>query len=223
MTDTPVTPAATPSPAAAPAPDTNAIVERAASAAAEAAMKMVDSKASEIATKKLQEIGRAMANEPKPDPTKQFLEGFVSDPAKAFHAVKEITKRELREENQAAENIRATQRNVIGPIINEYPELNNPTRLKFVEKLADDYKQAGMSYDAALEKAGKETVKELGLKSVSEAQRSGSYGYAGLPGGGGFNPGAPRHDEQKSQSSFLQSMRERAAAVRLKRPLTVAK
>lgn len=209
--------AGTPPPAQ-PQVDTNAIANAAATAAAESASKLIEKKATEIAEAKLKEIGKAFNNEPPVDPAKQFLEGFVANPGKAFAAVKELTKKEIKEEQESAQRYANTQRAVLNPILQEYPELSSDNKLKFVERLTNDFQRdENLSYADALKKGAEAAVKELGLKSVSERQKAGDYRAVGLPGGGGMGAGAPRFDEEKSTNSFLTGMRNRMKSTRSKR------
>lgn len=194
--------------------DAKAIAQEAARAATEAATVMAEKKATEIAAARIKEIGRALTGEQPVSPQRQVLENLVDDPLKTFMTVKEVTKREIREELRAERDRTDTQRSVVMPILQEYPELNKPNRLALVERLTDENVANGMSYPDALKKGCEDTVKEFNLKSVTEAQRDGTYRQVGLPGGGGVNPGAPQHDEQKSQSSFLDSMRNRMVSFR---------
>lgn len=218
MTDAPVvTPPAegqTQAAPAAPQVDIQAI----ANAAAEAAGRVADERATKIANEKLQHIARAITGEPQKSTRDQYLEALVDDPGRVLSAQRDLIKREIRAEDAHVETVKRTQLAVVQPFINEYPELQAPIKLKTIEKLADEYENpaAGVSYAQALERACKETVKEYGLKSVSEAHRSGSYSY-GLPGGGGVSPGAPKFDESKSSSDFVQAQRARMHSFRNKR------
>lgn len=213
---TPEAPAPQAAQPAAPQVDISALVAKAAEAATKAASEAAERKATEIAAKRIQDIGRAMVGEPQADPGKQFLETFVADPVRSLHSLKEITKRELKEEMAEKEKVAKTQVDSVGPFIKEYPELNSPKKLAMVEALANQQQALGLSYGEALKKACEETVKEFGLKSVSEAERDGSYAHVALPGGGGYRPGAPKQNEEKSQTDFLSGMRSKMSSFRKK-------
>lgn len=205
----------------APAPtvptiDVAKVAESAAEAATKVASEMIEKKASEIATAQLREFGRKLSGEEAPDPGKQFLESFVSNPAKVLHGIKELTKKEIAEENKAIERVQTTQRNVVTPFINEYPELNSPKKLALVQQLASQKEAAGMSMEQALQEGCEEAVKEFNLKSVSDAAREGNYAATGLPGGGAYRPGAPKFNEAKSNSDFLAGMKSRVTSFRKK-------
>ena len=200
----------------APQIDPQKVAEAAATAAAEAAGKMAEKKAAEIASAKLKEAARVLTGEPSKSQADTLLENFAKDPAKLLGAVKEATKREIRQEQAQIEAIRSTQLSVGNKYIREYPEINTPARIAMVEKLAEQAERNGESYEAALDKGFKDAIKEFGLKSVSEHQALGTH--VGLPGGGGMAPGAPKHDEQKSQSSFLEGMRTRMRSFRTRIP-----
>ncbi len=200
-----------------PAIDVNKIVADATKAATDAATKTAEQSASKIAAQKLEMIGRALTGEKPQDQSEMVLEKFVKDPLRALHTVKEQAKAEIREENAQQETLKETQRVVVMPFLNEYPELQSKTKLALVEKLAEDKQRTGMSYSDALKAACDETVKEFGLKSVSEAQRNGDARFAGLPGGGGYAPSAPKYDEAKSNDTFLSGMKARANSFRNKR------
>ena len=206
-------------PAAAPAPtiDPAAIAAKAVEAATEAATKIAEQKATEFANKRIGEAVRVLQGKPEEDPKRKFLETLVDDPTRVLRTAVDVAKKEMHEELSAQEAVKATQRNVILPVIDEYPELKSEAKLDFVEARAIKYQRSGMDYAAALKKGTEDAVKEFNLKSVSEAQREGSYRYPGLPGGGGLSPGAPRFDDAKSQQSFLDGMKAKQAAQRSKR------
>lgn len=201
----------------APIVDVEAITKKATEAAQKAALEIADKRATEIAADRLKEIGRAMTGEAAPDPKKRALVDFAEDPTRTLLAVKEIakreTKQELQEELRREKEIEKVQLEVGGKFIQEYPELNSPKKMALVERLADDYVSQGLSYKDALEKSMKEAVDEFKLKPVSEAERFNSYARTGLPGGGGYTPGAPKFDESKSQSDFITGLRNRHSSV----------
>jgi hypothetical protein len=208
-----------PEAAAAPQVNIQEIVTKAADAAAkaagEAATKVAEQKATEVAGRRMQEIGRELAGDKAVDPAKQFLESFVSAPDKLLHGLKEVTKREIREEYARADEVARTQRDVVGPVVKEYPGLNSPNKLALVERLAEQHQANGLSYADALKKAADDTVKEFGLKSVTEEAQNGRV--VALPNGGAaFIGGAPKYDEGKSNSDFLAGMKGRMNAFRKK-------
>jgi len=208
-------------PEAAKAPEVNIqeIVAKAADAAAkaagDAATKVAEQKATEVAGRRMQEIGRELAGDKPVDPAKHLLEQFVSAPDRLLHGLKEVTKKEIREEQAREREIAKTQVDVVGPVVKEYPGLNSPKKLALVETLAERYVGEGMSYAEALKKGAEETVKEFGLKSVTEEAQNGRV--VTLPNGGAaYIGGAPKYDEGKSQSDFLAGMRSKMNASRKK-------
>ncbi len=216
---TEVQPTPPPQQPAPPVIDTARIAEEAARAATQAAEKIMDQKVAEVAAQTRRDIARSIDGEKPVAPQTQFLEHFATDPARAFHTLKEITKREMREEDAAKQGIVDTQRAVVSPFVNEYPELNSPKRLAAVEKFAEQYEKAGMSYGEALQKGCEDAVKEFGCKSVSDAQRENGY-RAGLPGGGGStSSGAQPYNENASNQSFLEGMQSRMKGFRTKAPI----
>lgn len=200
-----------------PAVDVAALAKAAADAATAAVTKTIEEKASKVATDKLEAIGRALTGQDKPDHGQQALESFVKDPLKSLHTVKEITKQELREEMQVEQNFRNIQASVAKPFLENYPEINTPTKLALVEALTIQAQKAGDSYDVALKKGFEGAIKEFKVESVSEAIKNGNYQQGGLPHGGGFVPGAPKYSEEKSNADFLTGMKQRAAAIRTRK------
>lgn len=217
MTET-VTPPVAPPPAQPPV-DVAAIAAKAAEGAIAEAGRVAQTEAARIAGNKLAEIGRSLLGQEKPNPSMQVLESFVNNPVGFAHTIKEVAKNEIRNEMQANQSHANTQRAVMAPILSEYPELNSPNKIALVEKLTEKYqREEGKSYSEALELGAKATVKEFGLTSVSDAQRTGAARFTGLPGGGGTLPaGTQRHNEAKSQADFLSGMKAAANGVRNKR------
>jgi hypothetical protein len=214
MTDATSTTPATTTTAAAPTIDVAAIAQQAAAAAAAEAGKIMEQKAKDVAAATRAEIARSISGEKEPSQQNQVLERFVQDPVKFAQTIKDVAKREMREEAAAERQLADVQRSVLQPLVSEYPELNSEVKLDLVEKRTERYERSGISYPEALKKAAEETVKEFGLKSVSEAQRESGYRAAGLPGGGGFSPGAPTFDPAKSEKDFFSGMKERMNAQR---------
>lgn len=211
------TPAATPPPAPA-GPDIEAITRQVTEAAVKAAEAASAKQADAIATKTRKDIAQALNGGEQVDPSKKFLEQFLTDPTRAFYNTKEMAKSELREENAAIANQQKVQRTVLTPFVEEYPALATGKKLAMVEKITEQHQNEGMSYADALKQACSDTVKDLGLKSVSEMQRDGEINAAGLPNGGGsFGGGSSKFDDKKSSLDFLQGMKEKAAAIRTRK------
>ena len=223
MTTTPVADASSATSATTPAAPTQPIIDiakitaDAVSQATAKAEKIADEKATKVAAQKLEMIGKALTGDKGADMNEVILKTFVADPLKAFHTVKEAAKKEALDQVRSDNQIADLQRAVASPFLSEYPELNSPNKLALVERLADQYEASGTSYADALKKGFEETVKEFGLKSVSEAHRTGAAYNTGLPGGGGFIPGAPQHDEAKSQSNFMTNMKNKMNSFRVKK------
>lgn len=196
--------------------DVAAITKQVTEEAVKAAESIADKRSSELAAKKLAEVGRALTGEQVKSQEEQIVEKFVTDPAKLLHGVKELAKKEMREEMAEVDTIRNIQREVGQKYVNEYPGINTPKRLEMVESLTNKYVNTGMGYQEALDKSFKDTVSEFKIESVSEAQKSGNYPI-GFPGGGGVNPGAPKFSNEKSQSDFLSGMKAKAASFRTKK------
>lgn len=213
------TPATTPASAAAPAApavDAAAIAREAASEATKAAAQLFKEQSANIAKATREEIARSISGE-KPKPKEQeLLETFAKDPAQVLHRLKEMTKDELRNEERQRNEIRETQRSIVAPFVEEYPQLTGK-KLSFVEKIAEQYEAQGVPYSEALKKGCEEAVKEFGLESVTEAQKKAGYRAVGLPGGGGMSMGAPAFDEKKSESDFLSGMKARHSAIRTRK------
>lgn len=219
MTDSPATetaaPAAETKPAATPAisaADHAAIVAKAETKAAEVAA----SRATEVAEQRLREASRVLSGEKPSDPGKDFLNTFVGDPLKAFHTLKEITKAEINEEQQRVNAVKEVQYKVAQPFINDYPEINTKRKLAMVESLADQHTKRGLSYQEALQTAFKETVEELGLKSVSEQQAESNRNIFGLPRTGGLSSKSIPISEAKSTADFFTGMRDKRNSFRKK-------
>ena len=200
----------------APAVDVEAVTKRVTEEATKRAQETIEKKATELATEKIVQIGRAMTGEQEKSPEQKLIEDFVSSPVKILSALKDITKKEIKDENDQIRKFQENQRSIAKPIVDEYPEMNSPNKLALAEKLAEQYVNSGMDYNSALEKGLKDTVKEFGLKSVSEAQKDGTYRATGLPGGGGVGTGAPKYDEEKSQRTFVQAMRDKMTSFKKK-------
>lgn len=205
-------------PAAQPQMDMSAVVKSAADAATKAATETAERIAQKITGDRMKQAASILNGEPTVTPQQQTLEQFVSDPLKALHTVKEMAKREMKqemeEENGRRNQVVDTQRKVGVPFIQEYPEVNQPNRMALVEKLTDKHLAAGLPYEQALEKGFKETIAEFKIQSVTEAQKSGNY--HGLPNGGGVSAGAPKHNEEKAQTDFVSGMRSRLSSFRKK-------
>ena len=215
-TETTTTPAVTP-PTSKPEVDVAAIAKSAAEAATKAAMADADARAGKVAAEKLAQVGRALIGEPTENVHDKIVKDFVSDPLKVLRTVAQSATDNAVKIMSDSRKLEDTQRAVVGAQINEYPELNSPNKLALVEKLADQYQAEGMSYSEALKKGCQDTVKEFGLKSVSEAQRAGAAHYTGLPGGGGVGAGAPRRDEEASKMDFMSSMKNKMNSFRNKK------
>lgn len=210
-------------PAAAPAStsqsqvvDHVAIAASAAEAATKAAMKTADERATKVAAEKLAQVGRALIGEQPQDVKQQVLQRFVDNPLETMNTITQAATDRAMKQVDARLATESIQRNVVGKHAAEYPELKGPNKLALIEKLAEQYERNGDSYSLALDKACTDTVKEFGLQSVSEAQRTGAALHTGLPGGGGMGSGAPRRDEAKSNSDFMAGMRAKMSATRNK-------
>ncbi len=199
-----------------PPPAPTVDVDKITKDATAAAVKVAEEQTTKLVGEKLRRFGAQLSGDGA-DPNAQVMSEFLKDPLNVLKSVKEVAKSEIREEHQRQAAHKEVQRAVATPFISDYPEINNPKKLAMVEKLAEDYTADGMSYADALKKGFEETVKEFGLKSVSEKQKEDSINHAGLPGGGGISPVNQRHDEVKSQSDFLTAMKAKAQAVRLKK------
>lgn len=215
-------PAASAAPAAAPAApqiDVNKLTEQATKAATEAAMKIADEQVQKKVGERLKEVGAALSGEAAPDPKKKALQMFVEDPLGTMNNLVTIAEKRVAEKLDSDKRIENIQNRVIGSAVQEYPQLKDPNKLALVDKLAEQYVAEGKSYEQALTLAKEDTVKEFGLKSVSELQKEGNYSV-GLPGGGGFAPrGGSGFDDKKSSSDFLSGMKSRLQSVRSKAPL----
>lgn len=202
----------------APAPfDATALAKQVTEAAVAAATQVAEKRASEHAAFKLQQAADVLTGRPQVDPTEQILKGFVADPVKAFKTVKDVAKQEIYAEMDKKKNTEDMQRSVVMPFIDQYPELKGDAKLALVEKLTEKHEKAGLSYSEALKKGCEETVKEFGLKPVSEAQRQSAALYAGLPGGGGMGSGAPARDEGQAQTDFISSLKAKSLSFRNKK------
>jgi hypothetical protein len=207
----------TPAPSSQPTIDVAAVAKSAAEAATKAAMADVESRASKVAADKLAEVGRALVGAPTESVHDKIVKDFVTDPLKVLRTVAQSATDNAVKIMSDSRRIEDTQRAVVGAQITEYPELNSPNKLALVERLSEQYQADGKPLSEALKLACDDTVKEFGLKSVSEAQRAGAAHYTGLPGGGGVGAGAPRRDEEKSQLDFMSNMKNRANSVRIKK------
>lgn len=200
----------------APEVNVDVIVQKATEEATKAAEKIANKKAMEIANERLSKAASVLKGEPERSADDQVLEVFTKDPLKTLHTLKEITKKELRDELAADTERKQVEFNTVNPFIKEYPELNSPKKLALVERLADEYVSKGQSREQALKTACQETISEFGLKSVSEQERQEGYS-AGLPSGGGFRQPATKFSEEKSQQDFLSGMRNRMQGYRTKK------
>lgn len=179
--------------------------------------KVAQEQATKIAAARLKEVGQALTGVEAPDKEQQMLRTLVDKPLSTLHSLKEVVKQEMRQETAQQKAIESTQRAVLNPIIAEHPGLNTPNKLALVESLTAKNQAAGMSYQASLEKAAKDTVAEFQLPSVSEAERNEAAQGTGLPSGGGNRGGTPRWDAGKSDSSFMQGMKDRFKSFRSKK------
>lgn len=211
------TPPAAAAPAAAPVIDVAKITSDAVAAATEAAGKIAEKKATDIAAQKIMAMGKAMAGESTntENPNAQFMDTFLKNPLGVVQAVSKMAGDKVRDDIDKTEAIKATQRDVVNPFIRDYPELQSEKKLALVERLAEHHQSLGKTYKEALKVACEETVAEFGLEKISEAERQNAYSY-GLPGGGAISTKARERSEAKSQSDFLQGQRDRAASIRRK-------
>lgn len=208
-----------PSTPPAPQVDIAKITQDAAAIAAQAASEAAKTEAVRISNERLKEAARVLTGEPakgeeRVDP---LLEYMLNDPRRYARELKELTKKELREEmSRQSEHERVTKR-VCDQTFREYPEINTPARLAMVDSICQGYERAGLPYAEALKKGFEDAVKDLGLKSVSELQAEGKYVH-GIPGGGGGYYGAsqPPRNESKLSTDFVTQMRQRIVAQRTK-------
>lgn len=218
MSESATPPAQTTQPAQ-PQIDVQAIANQAAEAAAAKATAVAQEMATRVTNERLAQAAAVLNPNLKPvDPGQRVLEDLVANPIATLHTVKELAKKEIREEFDKKQLVVDTQRSVLTPMISEYPELNSPNKLALVEKLAEKHQKSGKSMGEALKLASEEAIKEFGLKSVSEAQRDGTARFTGLPGGGGYvSSGSQKFDESKSQTDFISGMKKAAEAARSRR------
>lgn len=218
-TETPAVKTETAPVVAAPAPQINVdemvsrVAEQAARAATDAANASVDKKVAD----RLRTVGQALAGESPIDPNQQILNGFVNNPVEFARTIHNEAVKTVRQEINDKENRKADERAVLNPLMEEYPGLKTPGKLKIVQKFTEDYKREGMSHADAVKAAANDTIKEFGLEKVSEAQRNSAAHYAGLPGSGGSGFGAPKVDAATSNKSFVDGMKNRMVASRTKR------
>jgi hypothetical protein len=214
----PAAPAApTPAPAA-PAVDAAAIAQQAADMVrAEVAKVTADVTAK--ADAKLKHAARVLSGEPEATSTEDILETFLKDPVKTLHTVKEVAKREMREEQEQQDQKIRTERAVVGPMLNQYPGLKTDANSAAVEMIAGRLSKSGMSYAEALKAACEKVIKDNDLKSVSDAQRNGDANFAALPGSGGGSAGggAPQRDEGKNAQDFITSMKNRVSSFKTRK------
>lgn len=213
----PASPEATPAAPAAPAIDVAALTADITQKVTASVSKTAEEKATAIAAQKLAVIGKALSGEQAPDTRKIVLETFVDDPLKALHTVRESAKNEAVKEIRQELAYKDTQVAVSSKFMPEYPELKATNKLRMVEKIADDYVAQGKPYNEALELGFQETIKEFGLKSVSEAQRNSAVRGVGLPTGGGFASQTEQASPEKVQSDFLAGMQARARSFRTRK------
>lgn len=200
-----------------PAVDAAQITKDATDSATKAAVKAAQDEATKVAVQKLEMIGKALVGDEGAGQNETILRGFVNDPVRTLATVKEAAKKEIREEMAQRDQFLTTQKTVATPFLQEFPEVNTPNRLAMVEKLTENYEAQGKPYAEALKLGFEETVKELKLTSVSEAQRTGAALNVGLPGGGGVVPGYQKHDEAKSNADFLSGMKAKMNSQRVRK------
>lgn len=221
-TENPTTPAATtPAPApAAPPVDVAKLTADITKQVTENANKFAEEQSTKLVTQKLAAIGKALSGEPATpqDTNRTVLETFVADPLKALHTVQQgATQKAVQIINDQLA-VKAVQNEVASKYVGDYPEfMTSKVKIKTVEKLADDYANAGMDYKEALDKAFQETIKDLDLKSVSKAQESNAVRMVALPGGGGYSPQPTTFDAKKSESDFFSGMKAKMNSFRDKK------
>lgn len=207
---------ASPAPVVTPPPAPVVDVEKIVRDATESATKAANEIASKNVQATLAKVGQALSGEVPPNKSDEFLKNFVAAPEKVLSNVIDIAVNRTETRNNQVNAVNKIQREVVAPFVNEYPELKSPNKFALIEKLAGDKERSGIPYAEALKSACEETVKEFGLKSVSEAERQSGYG-AGLPSGGAARNGAPIVSEEKSQSDFITGMRARSNSFRTKK------
>ncbi len=199
-------------PPAQPAVDISKITQDAAAIAAQAASEAAKAEAVRISNERLKEAARVLTGEPAKGEEKinPLLEYMLNDPQRYARELKELTKKELREEMSRQTEHERTTKKVCDQIFREYPEINTPARLAMVDSICQGYERAGLAYGEALKKGFEEAVKDLGLKSVTELQAEGKYVH-GIPGGGGgyFGASQPPRNESKLSQDFVTQMRQR--------------
>lgn len=226
MTDAtaPQTPAqtapATPTPPPAPAIDMKALAAEAAKSASDAAIAAIEKKSQEMVAAKMKAAAQMLTGESEPPRPSPLKEAWEKDPTVVARSIVDVAKAEMakesREEAAKRDAFRATQQNVARPFIEEYPEINTPTKLALVEKLTEKHESSGIPYADALKKGFEEAVKEFGLQSVTEATNSGAVRNSGLPFGGAITAAQRKFSEEKSASDFLTRQKERATSFRIR-------
>lgn len=210
MTTDASTPPVTPPPAA-PVVDVAAITK----AAVDAAKEQAKTDTANVAADIKKSITTALNGEDKSDPSDSFLKAFAKDPVRAFQMTKEAAKNEVLEIIAHDNNTKKIQTQVVAPLLQEYPGLNSDKKMAMVEKITEKYQAQGKTYQEALKLACDDTIKDLGLKSVSQIQQEEESNAGALPNGGGYLGNPPSQiSNAKSSSDFLTGMKDRAAAFR---------
>ncbi len=213
---------APPQPAPTPVVDAAAIAKQAA-AQVQAEIAKTHNELSQKTDQRLKAAARVLSGEPEAPNGDAILEGLLKDPVKTLRTVADVSKREAKEEIRAEraqeDAIIRTEREVVGPMLKEYPGLKTESNSAAVEMIARRLASSGVSYAEALKTACEKVVKDNNLKSVADAQREGDANRTSLPGSGGgyFGGGAPQRDEGKSVSDFMSNLKARQQSFKQKK------
>lgn len=209
---------AAPTPPPAPAVDVEAIKQEAVTAA-KAALGDVEKLAEEKAQLKVREAFKKITGEDDQPQINPILQEFVKDPGAALLTVKDMAKKEAKDELKAeakeTSDFEAAAREASQPFIQEYPEIAQ--HLDLVDGFTRNELDKGTDFKEAVKAAFKKTAERLGLRNAKELAVQKKIQAAGLPpvsGGYGAADGKAEFNEAASTAKYMQGLRERSKFVR---------
>jgi len=185
----------------------------------DAVNKVAESKAAEIADKKLKAAFKAMAGEEEKKSAHPVLQAFVEDPVGVLKALQDATLQKSREDSAKEKSFNDELQRSAAPIIEKYPDLQQHS--DYVEAKIRSHLQAGLSVKEATTRGLEEVAKKLGLQSVDEIAEDRRLRGAGIPSVGAHSSGSgkdsARVDPAKSTADYLKGYKEKMKSFKVRK------
>ena len=205
--------AATP-PVQVPQADPNAVMNEIARRAAQMNA-MSEEQIAAVADQRLQARLKTLLGEPEKPKVNPELVRLAQDPKAYADEIKREAVEAAKKDINDAAAYKAMVQSVSAPLLREYPELDSPRKLAFVETLAMQHSRAGLSDAEAIKKGFEDAATELGLTKQSERAKERTFQRVGLPVGGAYFPSkTPSFDAVQSAQSFQTGMLSKSKARR---------